>query len=200
MRNHKHWSVRYFMNKSRLFIYERLNPGLPWFTRDAVKVLDLYLKNTDVGLEYGSGRSTIWIGQRVGKLTSVEHEEKWFDSIKKELVKRKLKNVELILKKEKQEYIRVVDKTTREGLDFIIVDGLWREDCANYSITKLKPGGVLILDNSERYIPSESNSPESIGQNNMLSNEWRKFRETIKDWRCLWTSNGVWDTAIYIKP
>lgn len=196
----KHWSFKYFIDKLKLIIYQRRNPNTPWFTKDAINFLSSNLGKTDVGLEYGSGRSTVWIGQRVGKLTSVEHDKKWYELVKEKLVKNKHKNVELFLRKTKQDYIKVADKFEKDSLGFIIVDGVWRADCANYSITKLKAGGIIVIDNSERYIPSDSNSPESIGQNKAPSREWMKFKKTIKNWHCVLTSNGVWDTAIYIKP
>ena len=29
---------------------------------------------------------------------------------------------------------------------------------------------------------------------------WAEFLDKVAAWRCIWTTNGVWDTVIWIKP
>ncbi len=195
-----HWSIRYFISKICVVIYEYTHPESPWLTKDAIRFLDHYLKKTDVGLEFGSGRSTSWLGKRIKKLTSVEHDNKWFTLIRARLTRANCKNVDLILEEKKQAYIKVPARFKRNSLDFILIDGKWRDNCANFSVSKLKKGGIFIVDNCERYLPSASKSPESIGTNKTASKEWSRFKNNVKNWRCLWTSNRIFDTAIFIKP
>ncbi|MCK5642361.1 MAG: hypothetical protein KAJ19_16255 [Gammaproteobacteria bacterium] len=51
-------------------IWIRMHPDVPWLTRQAVEILEDWLKPGYVGLEWGSGRSTLWFARRVSHLTS----------------------------------------------------------------------------------------------------------------------------------
>jgi putative heme iron utilization protein len=54
-------------------IDEFLHPNWPWLTKEAILLLERLLRPDDIGLEFGSGRSTIWFAERVEKLISIEH-------------------------------------------------------------------------------------------------------------------------------
>lgn len=59
---------------------------------------------------------------------------------------------------------------------------------------------MIIIDNAEWFIPSDSASPGAITLSQPpFSLEWGEFLEKVKDLRCIRTTNGVWDTYIYIK-
>jgi hypothetical protein len=68
MRPFAHWTPRYVKNRLALMAYERFNPEQPWLTRNMIEILENWLKPTDVGLEFGSGRSTTWFARRVRHL------------------------------------------------------------------------------------------------------------------------------------
>ena len=89
MRPFRHLTPRYIWNRTALIVYERANPGQPWLTPDMIKILDSWLCPADVGLEFGSGRSTSWFAARVKHLTSVEHNPEWYslDSVVKGLLR-----------------------------------------------------------------------------------------------------------------
>jgi hypothetical protein len=87
-----------------------------------------------------------------------------------------------------------------ESLDFCLVDGRLRDDCAHSVIPKLKQGAVLILDDAHRYLPCTSHAPHARSCNDgPLSDGWTRFLERVADWRCFWTASGKADTAIWIK-
>jgi len=65
-------------HKVKVTLYEWSHSNYPWLTQQANLILSTLLKPTDMGLEWGSGRSTIWFTQRVKYLTSVEHDEAWY--------------------------------------------------------------------------------------------------------------------------
>ena len=79
------------------------------------------------------------------------------------LKKNNLKNVDLIcMDKEenfKIKYLNVLSKFNDDYFDFILVDALFRDECTHLAIKKLKPGGFLILDNVNRYLPFDTISP-----------------------------------------
>ena len=72
-RSFRHWTFRYLIDRTELLLYERRHPDLPWLTREAVDFLASWLQPSDHGLEWGSGRSTVWLAQRVSRLVSIEH-------------------------------------------------------------------------------------------------------------------------------
>jgi hypothetical protein len=61
----------------------------------------------------------------------------------------------------------------------------------------LKVGGLLIVDNAERYLPHSRRTPESL--KGPVRPEWREFLARVADWRPVWTTNGVTCTALWIK-
>lgn len=122
--------------------------ALPIITIDALKFL---IKEVDEGrinnvLEFGSGGSTIWFSkQNLKKFISVENNLKWQKKLKTFI---KNNNCELIHKN--TPYYGVTDGFDNESFDLVFVDGRDRVNCVNKSIRLVKPGGILMLDNSER--------------------------------------------------
>lgn len=83
------------------------------------------------------------------------------------------------------------------------MDGALRDYYAAAMLDRLKPGDVLIVDNVERYIPrkEKSRSPNARSfADGFESAEWERVFHTIESWRCIWTSSGLSDTALWVKP
>ena len=124
---------------------------VPWITEDAISFLESFFdehENPTV-LEFGAGASTIWMAKRTNSLASVEHEEKWYQKVIGIINESSECNeVNLLLKK--RPYYSVCDQFEDESFDLILVDGRNRKGCILHALSKLKPGGVLMLDNSER--------------------------------------------------
>ena len=140
-----------------MFDARKENPStIPWLTYDAINYLNsLITKDMDI-FEYGCGNSTIFYAQRCKSVVAVEHHLKWSD-----LLKEKSKNLpcEIIYMeipknkkdrkaKHKEAYSAVINNYG--SFDMIIVDGLFRNDCIAKALYKIKPGGHIIVDNSDR--------------------------------------------------
>ena len=204
-----YWTPRYIKNRIALLCHEKVNPDHPWLTRSAIEILNSFLTQSDIGLEFGSGRSTIWFAKRIAHLTCVEHDDNWAASVREMLNKANIKNVDYhFLPKDMEEdkgndskYVRVIDKFDSDSLDFCLVDGVYREFCARKVIEKLRPGGILVIDNVNWYLPSFSYSPSSRsftdGPKGLV---WIEVEQLLSGWRRIWTSNGVSDTAFFFKP
>ncbi|MCX7698095.1 MAG: class I SAM-dependent methyltransferase [Candidatus Goldbacteria bacterium] len=193
-----HWTPRYIYNRIGLFINEKLHPDWPWLTKDAVLLLNQLLKNEDIGLEFGSGRSTIWFAKRIKKLISIEHDNNWFEFVKTKLKKENINNVDYYLKSE-TDYLNILNNIDNNSIDFVLVDGLRRDEVSKLVLPKIKNGGILIIDNINWFIPSNSYSPSSKRNNNFESEIWREVWLAIKNFRKVWTTNGVTDTLIVLK-
>ena len=109
-----------------------------------------YLMSQDLSwadvLEIGTGSSTIFLAKRVKTVTAVETDAGWA----KKLNDRQLDNVETVL----------IDRGALSqtlagmegGFDIICIDPAGsRLECAKAVSRLLKPGGFIILDNSEWY-------------------------------------------------
>lgn len=196
------YTPRYVFNRTKLLLYELRYPDHPWLTQQANQILSTLLKPTDVGLEWGSGRSTFWFAQRIKHLTSIEHDESWYKAVASRLKASNISNVNYLHEKpEKSSYVQVVNTFKKDSIDFVLVDGIYRDICANMVLEKIRPGGIIVIDDINRYLPCESISPSSRPKNlHPASAEWGHFLNHVKDWRLIWTSSGVKDTAIWFKP
>lgn len=208
MRPIRHLTPRYIWNRIIEKLYRRTHPDVAWLTPDANEILDGILCKEDHGVEFGSGRSTVWFAKRIAFLDSVEHQAGWFDKVKELLADASLDNVKYHLHLRDSDhdpsvsgYVHVADDFEKESLDFALVDGIYREYCARAVLEKLKPGGMLIIDNVNLYLPCESVAPNSVPLDGKpVTPVWQEVYDVIHPWRTIWTSNGVSDTAIFFKP
>jgi predicted O-methyltransferase YrrM len=202
----KHWTFRYIFNRTKNYFFEKKNKDLPWLTPDSIKLLRGLIQKSDIGLEYGSGRSTAWLAKRCKFLTSYEDNKKWYAKVRFELDKLAIKNTEYFFKEsltrpaKNSDYVTTIYSFENDSLDFILIDGNHRGLLAREAIKKVKLGGLLIIDNIERSLPYKTWSPHSIyGKPEKLTKTWSEFERQISTWRKIMTSNGVTDTAIFIK-
>ena len=203
----RHLTPRYLLDRIRSIIYELIHPNMPWLAPDAFVFISALLRSGDQGLEYGSGRSTVWFASKTRHLTSVEHSPDWHARVFKMLRINPCRNVRqmLIRADEKSSkdinkiaYLTARGETGRVCYDYILIDGLYRDLCANVAIRALRPGGLLIVDNIQWYLPSITCTPGGVTR--PASKSWRKFSATVSTWRNVRFSNGITDTAIWIKP
>ena len=206
-RKFKHWNLNYIFNRLKDIFFQFLNPELPWLTPKSIELIKDLVKKNDVMLELGSGRSTIWFSQYTKKIFSLETNKSWAKLVNEKIKKLSIKNANLILvdcnneKLQSINYLKTIDSLKNNNFDIILVDGKFRDISTTNCIKILKPGGLLIIDNINRYLPSTSKSPGSRSYAmGPLNQEWGEIASKIKSWRCIWTSNGVTDTAIFFKP
>jgi len=207
-RSFRHWTLRYLANRTKEKIYHWSHPGEPWLTSLAISFLKVYLQPQDVGLEFGSGRSTIWLANRMQTLTSVEHDRDWYDQINKMIKEQQVANIIYLYRPvetgldagQKPAYVRVADTFADESLDFVLVDGRYRDQCALAALHKLRPGGLLVLDNADLFLPNQMVTPNARSFEMGAANAgWEKFLQLTTGWRELWTTNGVFSTALFVK-
>jgi len=162
-----------------------------WITFQSKEWLENFLKPNMTIFEYGSGGSTIFFTKRVKKVTSIEHDQNWYKSLKKILKEKKIKNCDYILSKPQKinhyknqnfsdyknfsskeyydfcfkSYVKTIENFPNENFDLIFIDGRARPSCVFSSLDKVKPGGIIMMDNSER--------PHYQLSKNLLG-DWRK--------------------------
>jgi predicted O-methyltransferase YrrM len=135
-----------------------LKKPVPFIVYDAIKKLDELLSPSDKVLEFGSGNSTLWFLKKKCKVTSLEHSELWYDTLNEHIEKSSdydeevLSNFSYHLSENENTWNRI-DKMQDESFDLILVDSANqynnRNTCIEKSISKLKKGGWMVLDNSD---------------------------------------------------
>ncbi len=144
---------------------------LPWMTYGAIEWLAKTLTQTMAIFEWGSGGSTMFFSQRVRGVVTVEHDADWFAQVNNALLRKGAVNVNLMLEKPRHaaffeplygssdarfegqtfgDYVTRIDKYPDEYFDIVIVDGRARNHCISHAVNRIKRGGYLLLDNSER--------------------------------------------------
>ena len=220
MKNIKHWNIKFIVNRLRVIWYEKRNPYMPWLTKDMNKILDSWLSPDDKGIEWGSGRSTTWFADRVAHIVSVEHDPAWAAKVDVMLKDKGLVNkvdyydspimidgkyidATTSYGELADSYVNVVRKCNDESLDFALVDGVERDRCALSCVDKIKPGGIIIVDNIQWYLPNKISSTAlccRTDDDGFATGTWEEFWSIVKNWRCIWTTDGVSDTALWVKP
>lgn len=100
-------------------------------------------------------------------------------------------------------YANSISELPENSLDFILIDGKRKDSCALASLTKVKPGGMIIVDDVHRYIsrPQPSFAPHTRGKmDRKASPKWEEFFEHTRTWQCVWKSDGVSDMAVWTRP
>lgn len=190
-----------------------LSDGVPWVTFEARDFIESILTPSAMVFEYGSGGSTLFYSRNVNKVVSVEHDPIWANTVGGSLTQAGLKNWECRLVQPDtsvklngspdnpnaycssdavhkgnsfRDYVRAIDSFPDQFFDFISVDGRARPSCILDARRKVKLGGFLMLDNSER--------PDYRRSKDLLSNwEMREFYGPGP------YNNYFWETTIWKK-
>ncbi len=202
MRRFRHWTPLYIKSRIEQYFFEKNNRDKPWLSSPAVVFLSQYARGEDTVLEFGSGRSTIFFAGKCHKVVSHEHDARWYEKIKKELETQNLGNADYHLY-EDQRYWRSVNEYLDESFDIVLIDGLYRVDTTLVALPKLRRGGIMLIDDIQRYVPSQSRSPyakRSYDPENTEDRKWMKICEQVKGFRFYWASDNVKDTLVIFKP
>ena len=128
----------------------------PWLTYPLIEFLDRLDFSGKKVFEFGAGSSTLYWAEKAESVTSVEMDEKWYDSLKARLPA----NVRLIHEPDGGRYPRRIHEFGK--FDVIVIDGAERYMSAVAAREALLPGGFIILDNAEWY-PNTSDYLSSSG-------------------------------------
>jgi hypothetical protein len=135
----------------------RCPPNLPWWPFPAKESIEILIQRDWVVVEFGSGRSTIWLAGRAGFVHSFEDNPEWYEKITDRLRLQNVSNVTLRLR-EGESFYDLRDFADRT-FDLAIVDGYCRFGCVEAVLPKLKAGGFLYLDNSDADKDALLNAP-----------------------------------------
>jgi predicted O-methyltransferase YrrM len=100
--------------------------------------------------------STPWLAQRCGVLYSIEDNETWYNIVQAQSSPRRLLHVHYFL----CDHANYPDLSaySDHSFDFVLIAGSERSACVRNVVPKLKPGGWIYLDNTDRLTQTK---PES---------------------------------------
>lgn len=146
---------------------------LPWYTYPAIE----YLSQFDYGdkkiFEFGCGYSSLFWEKRAKKVISVEDNPDWFQKWRHEF---KDTNLSICWRDEGEAYFNAIFES-EEQFDVIVIDGKCRAYCAASAVKKLAPGGIIILDDSDRINTSQEyvNAIAELRSANLLQVDFYGF-------------------------
>ena len=152
-------------------------PERPWIVPAAIGWLGRRIRPDWSVLELGSGRSTAWYARRAGRVISLEDNEYWAAQTRERLEGAGLSNVELRLRAV-EDFPREIASLPDASFDLVVMDFLeapevTRIDALRPARDKVRPGGLLLLDDSDR--PGYAEAYELLAG-------WREWRFTgVKD-------------------
>jgi hypothetical protein len=140
----------------------------PWWSLPAIDEVERWIANRqgEVSVfEYGSGASTVWLARRCRHVVSVEHDVEFTRAIAS-MLKRDNISLRLIEPRrnvptpqtpsgrrgyEHCDFSAYVDGIAAgDGYDLIVIDGRARNACLARAQSRLKTGGLIVFDNSNR--------------------------------------------------
>jgi SAM-dependent methyltransferase len=170
----------------------------PWIPFRTIDRLEAYVKPGMRVFEYGAGGSTLFFARRAAEVVSVDHDPAWAAKVSEALKARKLENATVRLKAPRREdgasdrspsdpdgyvsegeewrgysfrdYVTAIEEYPAGYFDVVLIDGRARPSCFKHALPKVKPGGWIVWDNTERdyYNPSMRLAPHSFHRMDMV--------------------------------
>lgn len=163
------------------------NNPIPWYTFPAIE----YIKQLDFSekrvFEYGCGNSSKFWASIAKEVVSVEEKKDWYE----QCLKDKAENQILIFGDNEENYINSI--LDFEDFDVIVVDGdPDRYKCTENALKKLKDGGIIIIDNSDRAADYEiySGATKLLRENDFIQADMSGFGPI---------NNYTWTTSFFFS-
>lgn len=152
---------------------------LPWINFPALEFLEKHLRPEYKVFEFGGGGSTLFFCKNVAEVATVEDHPEWFAVLTatiRDKGYRHWKGFQVPPEKDTQhralqspgdpaaflsgakglegmsfeKYARTIDTYPADYFDVVLVDGRARPSCIRQALPHVKPGGLLVVDNTER--------------------------------------------------
>ena len=122
-------------------------PSIPWYVPDANRMIMERDWKESTCFEYGAGYSTVWYARHFAHVYAAEHQPEWLAKVTTMVAA--CNNVTLFDCPDPEDYIRAIDQSGVDYFDLISIDGVHRNESFFYAVNRLRPGGFLVLDNTD---------------------------------------------------
>ncbi|MBN8677275.1 MAG: hypothetical protein J0M29_03565 [Chitinophagales bacterium] len=169
---YKRWKTSFEPGKSSV------TDELPWINYLAIQCLEKNIRPEFKVFEYGGGGSTLFFSKIVAEIATVEDNQEWYNTLNDIITARRISNwrgffvqpepvstslprsfknpkdfmsrMEIHADMSFEKYAKAIQQYPFEYFDLILVDGRARPSCIEQALPFLKPGGILVVDNTER--------------------------------------------------
>jgi hypothetical protein len=119
-------------------------PAIPFIALNAFRFLKKRLPANARVFEWSSGMSTLWYERNCAEVHAVEDDADWFKVISSRTKRARVYNLE------GQDYVNKIREFPVGYFDLISIDGSDRLACFEVAQEYLRPGGMLLVDNTDK--------------------------------------------------
>jgi predicted O-methyltransferase YrrM len=123
---------------------------LPWLPFRLIDELEAVVCAGTRVFECGGGGSTLWLLDRGAVVVTVEHDREWTDILKKGVTSDNWTLLVRPIADGPTDYVEAIATYPDDWFDVVVVDGRARRRCASRASSKVKPGGLLLVDDVNR--------------------------------------------------
>jgi predicted O-methyltransferase YrrM len=123
---------------------------MPWLPFRLVDELDARLRPGMKVFEFGGGGSTLWFLDHGLEVVTAEHDEGWARVLQESVSSPRWTLLIRPLDDDAAAYVGAIDGYCDDHFDLVVVDGRERARCIAASLTKIRPGGMLVVDDIDR--------------------------------------------------
>jgi len=116
----------------------------PWIASNAFDYLRARLGSSTRVFEWGAGMSTVWYDRNFAEVHSVEDDPEWHRRVQREVAR-----ANLYLLRGRQ-YVEKIYEFPAGYFDLISADGRQRCQCCKAALSRLRTGGLLLVDNTDK--------------------------------------------------
>ena len=123
---------------------------LPWLPFRLIDELEAIVGSGTRVFEYGGGGSTLWFLDRGAALVTVEHDERWAAVLERSVNSGDWTLLRPAIADGYAEYAGAISSFPDGWFDVVVIDGRARARCAVRAMPKVKPAGLLLIDDINR--------------------------------------------------
>jgi len=124
--------------------------GLPWLPFRLIDELGTVVAAGSRVFEYGGGGSTLWFLGRGAEVVTVEHHPQWAGELHRRITSDRWTLLERSAADGYADYVGAIEDYPDDSFDVVVVDGRERARCAVAAMPKVRPGGLLVVDDIDR--------------------------------------------------
>jgi len=124
--------------------------ALPWLPFRLIDELAERVDGASRVFEYGGGGSTLWFLDQGAEVITVEHHPGWAAELGKRITSDRWTLLQRSSDDDYADYVGAIGEYPDDSFDVVVVDGRERARCATAAMPKVRPGGLLIVDDVDR--------------------------------------------------
>jgi len=123
---------------------------LPWLPFRLIDELEERVGPGSQVFEYGGGGSTLWFLAQGATVVTVEHHPEWAAHLRSRVTSDRWTLLERSEADSYAAYVGAIEEYADDTYDVVVVDGRERARCLTAALPKVRPGGLLIVDDVDR--------------------------------------------------